>query len=41
MKLQLREPILRSYPNGNELENKGNELRNKVRLIYLVKPGRG
>jgi len=32
MKLQLRELILRSHPNGNELKNDGNELRNKVRL---------
>jgi hypothetical protein len=39
MMLQLREPILRSHPNGNELKNNGNELRNKVRLKCL--PGKG
>ena len=37
MKLQLRELILRSHPNGNELKSNRNELRNKVRFKM---PGR-
>jgi hypothetical protein len=39
MKLQLRQPILRSHPNGNELKNNGNELRNKLRLKCLPDKG--
>jgi hypothetical protein len=39
MKSQLREPILRSHPNGDELKNKDNELRNTVRLKMPARQG--
>jgi hypothetical protein len=39
MKLQLRELILRSHPNGNELKSNRNELRNKVRLKMPARQG--
>ena len=37
--MPLRELILRSHPNGNELKNNGNELQNKLRLKCLPDKG--